>query len=95
MDERRLRGTSPFPFFSAAVPSLLPWEEESDCCLEYSTGGGLPEFWVGVGVATVADIARGEGPGADLGELLPLLLLDFEVGSREEDFSPEHDNKSQ
>ena len=42
-------------------------------------------------MATAAVVARGGGTGADLGELLPLLLLlllDFGVDSREEDCPP-------
>ena len=95
VEERRLGG---IPFFSPALPSLLPWDE-LDCCLEYTTGGGLPpgsfpslgdaDDAVVVVVVSIAaaEVARGVAV-EDLGELLPLLfpflLLDFGVDSRED-----------
>ncbi len=42
VEDNRLKGTSPFPFFSTTPPSLLLCEEELDPCLEYTTGGMLP-----------------------------------------------------
>lgn len=69
VDESLLTGTSP-PFFWPLLSVLEPCDE-SDCCFEYTTGGGELSFPV-----APAELAT------DLGELLPL-LLDFGVDSGE------------